>query len=210
MIPPGGEGWLAADALASIPLAWRPSPHADDRPGGERPSLLVVHGISLPPGQFGGGWVEALFEGRLVDPPEALIQQEPWVRDLLGLRVSAHFFIDRQGAVTQFVSILERAWHAGQSSFAGRGRCNDFSIGVELEGTDHQPYTEAQMTSLVQLSRVLSDQTPGLNTAVGHEDIAPGRKTDPGPCFDWPDYQRRLALEGLSWALRDPLPGDLG
>jgi len=158
-----------------------PSPNFNARPQGEV-SLLVVHNISLPPGQFGTGKVQAFFQNRL-DPDE-----HPYFAGIAALRVSAHFLIERDGQVTQFVSCQERAWHAGQSCFGERDNCNDFSIGIELEGTDELPYSDAQYAALAQLIRVLQLAYPELNSQriCGHSDIAPGRKTDPGPAFDWP------------------------
>ncbi|MEL7045286.1 MAG: 1,6-anhydro-N-acetylmuramyl-L-alanine amidase AmpD [Pseudomonadota bacterium] len=157
------------------------SPNFDDRPDGCEPELLVVHNISLPPGRFGTGAIEALFCNRL-----DCTAHEYYPR-LEGLRVSAHFLIDRLGGLTQFVSCSCRAWHAGVSSWAGRSRCNDFSLGVELEGTDTQAYEDAQYEALVALVDALRRRYPSLNAAsiVGHSDIAPGRKTDPGPGFSW-------------------------
>lgn len=168
-------GWLAAARRLE-------SPNRDARPAGEAVSLLVLHNISLPPGEFGGPGVEQLFSNRL-DPAE-----HPYYAGIHGLRVSAHFFIRRDGELLQFVSCAQRAWHAGVSSWRGRERCNDYSIGVELEGTDETPFTEAQYAVLRRLLEALRAAYPNLDVA-GHSDIAPGRKTDPGPCFDW----RRLA-----------------
>lgn len=164
------------------------SPHCNPRPAGEI-SLLVVHGISLPPDQFGGPWIDDLFMGRL-DP-----QAHPYFAEIAGLQVSAHCLIRRDGSLTQYVSFLERAWHAGRSSFLGREACNDFSIGVELEGTDTTPYTEAQYRSLARLARSLMATYPQISCEriVGHSDIAPGRKTDPGPAFDWSHLHAMLA-----------------
>lgn len=157
-----------------------PSPNCNARPQGEI-SLLVVHNISLPPGQFGTGKVQAFFQNRLP------VGEHPFYAEIASLQVSAHFFIERDGTVTQFVSCLERAWHAGQSWFDGRDNCNDFSLGIELEGTDDQPYSDAQYASLTELTRQLLAVFPALTTQRirGHSDIAPGRKTDPGPAFDW-------------------------
>lgn len=165
-----------------------PSPNQDDRPPGTVVDLLVVHGISLPPGEFGTGQVEALFQNRL-DP-----SAHPYFAGIAELRVSAHLLIARDGSVTQFVPFLARAWHAGVSSFGGRERCNDFSVGVELEGTDDIPYTEAQYRRLAGVTLALMERFPaiGRQRLVGHSDIAPGRKTDPGPAFDWAALRRRL------------------
>lgn len=165
-----------------------PSPNFNERPAGEI-SLLVIHNISLPPGQFGTGKVQEFFQNRLD------VTEHPYFAGIADLRVSAHFLIERDGAVTQFVSCLDRAWHAGVSSFQGRETCNDFSLGIELEGTDDQPFSDAQYHSLISLSRQLrrafSDITP--QRICGHSDIAPGRKTDLGPGFDWARF--RAALE---------------
>jgi AmpD protein len=165
------------------------SPHFDARPDGMRPELIVVHGISLPPDEFGGGWVERFFCGNL--PPAA----HPYFSSIAGVRVSAHALIARDGAITQFVPFHGRAWHAGASRYEGRERCNDFSIGIELEGADTTPYTDAQYVSLVSVVRSLCAAYPGLAPArlVGHSDIAPGRKSDPGPAFDW--TRLRAAVE---------------
>ncbi|WP_137887282.1 1,6-anhydro-N-acetylmuramyl-L-alanine amidase AmpD [Pseudomonas sp. 2FE] len=164
-----------------------PSPNCNVRPQGEI-SLLVLHNISLPPGQFGTGKVQEFFQNRLT------ADEHPYFAGIAALQVSAHFLIERDGAVTQFVSCLERAWHAGISQFEGRENCNDFSLGIELEGTDELPFTEAQYAALVELSRVLRNAYPAitLERICGHSDIAPGRKTDPGPAFDW--LRLRVAL----------------
>ncbi len=166
-----GPLWLAAQQ--------RSSPHHDQRPAACRPELVVIHGISLPAGEFGGPWVDALFMGRWAE-----LEAQPALRELVGLRVSAHFFIRRQGEVVQYVPMHLRAWHAGVSSWWGRASCNDFSLGVELEGTDTQAYSDAQYQSLQQLLQVMHDFAPTLREVVGHSDIAPGRKTDPGPAFE--------------------------
>jgi AmpD protein len=164
------------------------SPNCDPRPSPEV-TLLVVHGISLPPGKFGGPAIVQLFTNRL-DP-----SAHPYYKRLAGLRVSSHFLIRRNGALIQFVPCGLRAWHAGVSRWQGQSRCNDFSIGVELEGTDERPYDPAQYTVLARLTRALARRYP-LEAAVGHEDIAPGRKTDPGPAFDWERYRRLVAGRG--------------
>jgi len=165
-----------------------PSPNFNQRPLGEV-SLLVIHNISLPPGQFGTGKVQAFFQNRL-DADE-----HPYFASIASLQVSAHFFIERDGAVTQFVSCNERAWHAGVSLFAERENCNDFSLGIELEGTDDLPCTAAQYAVLIELTRQLQAAYPAitLERICGHSDIAPGRKTDPGPAFDW--QRVRMALQ---------------
>lgn len=157
-----------------------PSPNFNARPSAEI-SLLVIHNISLPPGQFGGGQVQAFFQNRLVT------EDHPYFASIASLTVSAHFLIERDGAITQFVSCRERAWHAGVSCFDGREQCNDFSLGIELEGTDELPFSEAQYQSLIELTRHLQAAYPAITLAriCGHSDIAPGRKTDPGLAFDW-------------------------
>jgi AmpD protein len=165
------------------------SPNCDDRPVGTELGLIVVHGISLPPGQFGNGWIERLFRN---DLPAAA---DPYFATIEGVEVSAHMLIGRDGALTQFVPFDKRAWHAGRSSYCGRTACNDFSVGIELEGTDDVPYTTAQYRSLTSLIGALRRAYPSLRTAevVGHSDIAPDRKTDPGPAFDWAELERLLA-----------------
>jgi AmpD protein len=157
------------------------SPFFDERPAGVTPDLLVLHGISLPPGEFGGPWVARLFTGNL--PGDV----HPSFPERVGLRVSAHLFIRRDGEVVQFVSLNDRAWHAGKSSWQGRDACNDYSIGIECEGTDEVPYTEAQYHTLWKLLPMLLEAYPAItpDRIVGHSDVAPGRKTDPGPSFDW-------------------------
>lgn len=157
-----------------------PSPNHNLRPTAEI-SLLVIHNISLPPGQFGTGQVRAFFLNRLD------ANAHPFFHDIAKLQVSAHFLIERSGHMVQFVPCLKRAWHAGLSSFQGRAQCNDFSLGIELEGTDSEPYTDEQYRVLARLSRALMAHYPGITPEriCGHSDIAPGRKTDPGPAFDW-------------------------
>jgi len=168
------DGW--AEGVTRMP-----SPNCDARAPGEAVSLLVVHNISLPPGKFGGPFIADLFLNRLDH------DADPYFEQLKALRVSAHFLIRRDGEVVQFVSASDRAWHAGASSFRGRARCNDFSIGIELEGTDFAPFDDAQYVSLAALTLALRRAYP-LRDVTGHEHIAPGRKTDPGPFFDWPRY----------------------
>lgn len=154
------------------------SPNCDARPVGESVRLVVIHNISLPPGEFGGPGVEQLFCNRL-DPAE-----HPYYAGIRDLRVSAHFFIRRDGELIQFVPCGQRAWHAGASSWRGQERCNDFSLGIELEGTDEQPFTDSQYDALNGLLAVLGTAYP-IQGIAGHADIAPERKTDPGACFDW-------------------------
>ncbi len=158
-----------------------PSPHYDERPLGAEIELLVIHSISLPPCQFGGPFIDQLFTSSLDK------KAHPYFAEIADLRVSAHLLIRRMGEITQYVSFQDRAWHAGVSSFAGRSHCNDFSIGIELEGCDDVPYTDEQYQLLVQVIKILRQAFPALtpDRMVGHSDIAPGRKTDPGQLFDW-------------------------
>jgi AmpD protein len=172
------QGWLnTAKQLES--------PNADLRPDPQDISLLVIHNISLPPEQFGGPYIEQLFSNKL-DPKD-----HPYFRDIYTLKVSSHLLIDRDGNITQFVPLNKRAWHAGVSEFQGRQRCNDFSIGIELEGADHIPYTHNQYSALAEVTLDIIGQYPMITqkTIVGHSDIAPGRKTDPGEAFDWNRYR---------------------
>lgn len=168
------------------------SPHCDDRPEPDDIGLVVIHNISLPPGRFGGPWIDDLFLGRL-DPAA-----HPYFAQILPLRVSAHLCIFRGGEVTQYVPFDRRAWHAGVSNWQGRERCNDFSIGIELEGTDDQPFEAAQYGTLTRVLLALFARYPRLGSRkmAGHSDIAPGRKTDPGPYFDWPRLHAQLAAMG--------------
>jgi len=158
-----------------------PSPNFDERPAGVEISLVVIHSISLPPGEFGSGRVIDFFCNRLS------VNEHPFFWEISGLKVSAHYFIDRQGVIIRFVAEEERAWHAGVSCFAGRDNCNDFSLGIELEGDDFQPFANLQYESLNLLLKDLYQRHPQVNRdrVVGHADIAPGRKMDPGPFFDW-------------------------
>lgn len=165
-----------------------PSPNFNARPTGEI-SLLVIHNISLPPGEFGTAAIDALFTNQLD------WDAHPYFEQIRGMEVSAHLLIDRAGQITQFVPFNQRAWHAGASVFEGRENCNDFSIGIELEGTDDLPFTELQYKALVRLSRALIKAYPdiGPHRITGHKQIAPGRKTDPGYLFDWNFYLNQLA-----------------
>lgn len=169
---------------------WCPSPNRDARPDPDDITGIVVHGISLPPGRFGGEFIDRLFTNTL-DPAE-----HPYFAEIEGLRVSAHLLIRREGEVVQYVPFHERAWHAGTSCWADREACNDFTIGIELEGTDEQPYTDAQYHRLGDVVAALASAYPRIEPArvVGHCDIAPGRKTDPGPAFDWGRLAERLGL----------------
>lgn len=166
------------------------SPNQDKRPEGVAVDLLVIHNISLPPGVFGGTGVIELFSNTLNT------EVHPAYENLKGLKVSAHAFIRRTGEIIQFVPFHKRAWHAGESFYEGRTRCNDFSIGVELEGTDDLPYEPEQYKALVGLTKALLKAYPTLKNTVGHSDIAPSRKTDPGSCFDWAYYRQQVMGEG--------------
>ncbi|TCJ15388.1 1,6-anhydro-N-acetylmuramyl-L-alanine amidase AmpD [Parasulfuritortus cantonensis] len=170
------EGWLAG-------VRRLPSDNFDERPEDMAVELVVVHNISLPPGQFGGPGILELFGNRL-DPAE-----HPFYATIKDLRVSAHFLIRRDGETIQFVACAKRAWHAGLSSWRERARCNDFAVGIELEGSDEQPFTDAQYVRLNELLGELYARYP-IADVTGHSDIAPGRKTDPGPCFDWGRVRR--------------------
>lgn len=167
----GDDGWLAGAERVD-------SPNCDQRSSGEVISLIVIHAISLPPGEFGGNAVVEFFTNRLS------ADAHPYFSEIAGRRVSTHFFIRRNGEVIQFVSCLARAWHAGVSCWQGRERCNDFSLGIELEGDDHTNFAAEQYRSLNKLIALLRRRFP-IKAIVGHADIAPGRKTDPGPGFDW-------------------------
>jgi N-acetyl-anhydromuramoyl-L-alanine amidase len=171
------------------------SPNCDERPRGMAPELVVVHGISLPPGRFGGPWIERLFTNSL--PPDA----DPYFATIHHLRVSSHVLIARDGAMTQYVPFGRRAWHAGPSWWRGREGCNDFSIGIELEGADELPYDDRQYEALASLVAALQRAYPTLADGwiAGHSDIAPGRKTDPGPAFDWPRLERELHARGAAF-----------
>jgi AmpD protein len=166
-----------------------PSPNFDARPTGAVVEVIVIHAISLPPGQFGGPAIEQLFCNALDH------EAHPYYQKLVGLEVSAHFLIRRDGGIVQFVPLHQRAWHAGRSWCQGRGRVNDFSIGIELEGSDDQPFDEAQYQALAQLTRGIMKYYPAItrDRLYGHADIAPGRKADPGPHFDWKHYLELVA-----------------
>ena len=168
---------------------WRPSPNFGARPVASRIGLIVVHCISLPPGQFGGPEIENFFCNRLD------IKAHPYFQTIASMTVSAHLLIRRDGAIIQFVSLLDRAWHAGRSRFRGQDECNDFSIGIELEGNDDVPYTEGQYQALSAVCQQIMAAWPeiGVDEITGHSDIAPGRKTDPGPAFDWSRLHQSLA-----------------
>ena len=176
------SGWLTEATR-------HPSPNQDERPAGSNPTLLVIHNISLPPREFGGPWIDDLFLNSLD------ADAHPFFAEISGLKVSSHLLIRRDGEIIQYVPFDKRAWHAGTSCFDGREACNDFSIGIELEGADDIPYTDEQYQALNQTAQTILDSYPGitLDRIAGHSDIAPGRKTDPGPAFDWKRF--RLALE---------------
>ena len=176
---------LDTDGVAAG-IRFLPSPNCDERPAGAAPELLVIHNISLPPGELGGDGIIDLFMNRL-DP-----SAHPYYATIAQLRVSAHFLVRRDGELIQFVPCAKRAWHAGESAWRGRSRCNDFSVGVELEGADDQPFADIQYAELAPLITALQSAYGALEI-VGHSDIAPARKTDPGPCFDW---QRLRPLVG--------------
>lgn len=192
---------IKSDLALLSPARYVTSPNFDKRPPEGEISLLVVHNISLPYGQFGTPYIEALFTNRL---PELLIpsatdypheeKSRLALMEIVDLHVSSHLVIDREGKVTQYVPFTERAWHAGVSQFQGRENCNDYSIGIELEGTDNAPYTDAQYQALAAITKVLIEHYPLITREriVGHSDIAPGRKTDPGASFDWDRFFSQL------------------
>lgn len=175
MIKP--DGWIEG-------IRHHPSPNYDERPAATEINLLVIHNISLPPEQFGDDWILDFFSNQLDT------DAHPYFQQLKTLKVSAHFLIRRDGEIIQLVSLNQRAWHAGQSCFEGQERCNDFSIGIELEGSDNQPFEDEQYAALTQLTQNLLKHFPALNSQriTGHSDIAPHRKTDPGPFFEWQRY----------------------
>ncbi len=170
---------------------YRPCDNWDERPQGEPVDLLVIHSISLPPGEFGGPWIDDLFMNRL-DPGA-----HPYFRDIAELRVSAHLLIRRDGRLIQYVPLNRRAWHAGASNFCGREHCNDFSIGIELEGCEEQPFTDAQYATLALATREIRRHFPQISPQriTGHASISPERKTDPGPSFDWSRYLASLETD---------------
>ena len=177
------DGWLQQARRV-------PSPNCEPRPPGCEPELLVIHNISLPPRCYGSDYIERFFTNCLDWDEHA------YFAELRGMRVSAHLLLRRCGEVLQFVRFDERAWHAGQSSYQGRENCNDFSIGIELEGADDDPYTDQQYAALSAVTSLLVDRYPRMSPGgiVGHSDISPGRKTDPGPAFDWQRYLREVSL----------------
>ena len=175
------QGWLSGASRLE-------SPNTDERPDSADISLLVIHNISLPPEQFGGPYIGQLFSNCL-NPAD-----HPYFAEICDLKVSSHLLIDRKGVITQFVPFSQRAWHAGVSEFDGRSNCNDFSIGIEMEGSDNTAYTDSQYSALAKVTELLLEHYPMLSKdrITGHSDIAPGRKTDPGPAFDWPRYAEDL------------------
>ena len=180
------NGWLVRARLV-------PSPNFNARPTEVAPELIVIHGISLPPGEYGGAYIEALFTNQLNPADHA------YFSEVAHLTVSAHFLIRRDGEIVQFVSTDDRAWHAGESCWEHRSNCNDFSIGIELEGCDEERYETLQYRALAQLIRAVRNKYPAIqhDAIVGHSDIAPTRKTDPGPAFDWLQLKQLLgAVKG--------------
>jgi AmpD protein len=178
-LKPDAQGWLSGVRRVA-------SPNHDARPARTTIELLVIHGISLPPNEYGGDAIERFFTNAL-DHAE-----HPYFEQLKGVRVSSHFLVRRNGQIVQFVPCSKRAWHAGASTWQKRTRCNDFSIGIELEGSDFEPYDELQYVALARLTRYLRRAHP-IRDIVGHSDIAPERKTDPGPFFDWEKFRKLLA-----------------
>ena len=178
-------------AKSTLAITMRPCSHFDQRPEAVSPDLLVIHNISLPPATFNTPYIDDFFTGRLD------CTAHPYFAQLKNVRVSAHCVIFRDGRIWQYVPFAARAWHAGVSEFAGRDKCNDFSIGIELEGCDELPFTDEQYQSLIALTVHLQQLYPAISgeRIVGHQHIAPSRKTDPGPCFDWPRYLNALAKE---------------
>jgi AmpD protein len=177
------DGWL-------LNVEYSPSPNCNERPEEAAIDLLVIHNISLPPGEFGGNWIDDLFHNRL--DPDA----HPYFSEIHEMEVSAHCLIRRNGEIIQYVPFDKRAWHAGQSAFCGQENCNDFSIGIELEGTDELPFTDAQYKSLASVTAVIQQTYPQItgDRITGHSEIAPERKTDPGPAFDWDRYRQMSGL----------------
>jgi AmpD protein len=175
------SGWIAEARRV-------PSPNFDKRPDGCPPSLIILHGIALPPGEFGGPWIDYLFSNTLDSTAH------PYFREIQDLKVSSHLLVRRDGQFVQYVSLHDRAWHAGESCYQGRDRCNDFSIGIELEGTDDKPYDSAQYQVVSDIIVAIRRAFPAcaMSPVVGHCDVAPGRKTDPGPAFDWRKLKKLL------------------
>ena len=180
---------MAVSGAGLLPRARHcPSPNHDERPGNCPVDLLVIHNISLPPGRFGGPWIDDLFLNRLAP------SEDPYFAEICRMRVSSHLLIRRDGELVQYVPLDRRAWHAGESSYEGRCTCNDFSVGIELEGTDEIPYTDAQYRVLTATTLEIMARFPGIrpDRIAGHNEIAPGRKSDPGASFDWRRYRQAL------------------
>lgn len=186
---------INAETGLLTPAYYAPSQHCDLRPDNTTIDMVVIHGISLPPNEFGNEAIEAFFCGKLDH------SAHPYFATIKDMRVSAHLLIDRQGKITQFVPFFKRAWHAGESTFQGKTQCNDFSIGIELEGTDEIPYEPIQYQQLAKVIGSLREIYTGISRSriVGHSDIAPGRKTDPGPHFDWKYLDCLLGCESLNF-----------
>lgn len=176
------QGWCAQ-------ATQQRSPNYDARPDGAVVSLIVIHNISLPPQEFGGEWITDLFLNRL--DPDA----HPYFSAIYNVEVSSHFLIRRDGQLIQYVSTEDRAWHAGASCWRGQSRCNDFAIGIELEGCDDKPFTQEQYSVLTQLTQTLCQHYPYINSVAGHSEIAPQRKTDPGTCFEWARYEHQAGID---------------
>ena len=176
------QGWCAQ-------ATQQRSPNYDARPDGAVVSLIVIHNISLPPQEFGGEWITDLFLNRL--DPDA----HPYFSAIYNVEVSSHFLIRRDGQLIQYVSTEDRAWHAGASCWRGQSRCNDFAIGIELEGCDDKPFTQEQYSVLTQLTQTLLQHYPYINSVAGHSEIAPQRKTDPGTCFEWARYEHQAGID---------------
>ena len=176
------QGWCAQ-------ATQQRSPNYDARPDGAVVSLIVIHNISLPPQEFGGEWITDLFLNRL--DPDA----HPYFSAIYNVEVSSHFLIRRDGQLIQYVSTDDRAWHAGASCWRGQSRCNDFAIGIELEGCDDKPFTQEQYSVLTQLTQTLLQHYPYINSVAGHSEIAPQRKTDPGTCFEWARYEHQAGID---------------
>lgn len=176
------QGWCAQ-------ATQQRSPNYDARPDGAVVSLIVIHNISLPPQEFGGEWITDLFLNRL--DPDA----HPYFAAIYNVEVSSHFLIRRDGQLIQYVSTDDRAWHAGASCWRGQSRCNDFAIGIELEGCDDKPFTQEQYSVLTQLTQTLLQHYPYINSVAGHSEIAPQRKTDPGTCFEWARYEHQAGID---------------
>lgn len=183
------DGWCSGVRIL-------PSPNFDARPDDMPVELVVIHNISLPPSQFGGDYIDDLFLNRL-DPAA-----HPYFETIHTFEVSSHFLIKRDGSITQYVSCNDRAWHAGASTWRGRSRCNDFAIGIELEGDDFSAFDDAQYNALVQLTQALQNRYPNINGIAGHSEIAPSRKTDPGECFDWARYVEAASIDD-AWRKSD-------